>query len=402
MTTWSAQQRVVLDEVAAWLRRGDRPVFYLAGYAGTGKTTLAKHLAEGVNNVLFAAYTGKAASVLRRAGCMGAMTIHQAIYLPSERSKEHLKTLERLRDQMAAELPPEERPRHAELQRLERRIQEERERLKRPSWSLNRAGEAADVDLIVIDECSMVDERVGRDLLSFGKPILVLGDPAQLPPVRGGGFFTSRDPDYMLTEIHRQARNNPIIDLATTVREGRPLLEGEYGDSLVMQGRPSPELVTSADQVIVGANRTRRGVNARMRSLLGRGDEPIPTPGDRLVCLRNHHELGLLNGTTWVTRDAQLVPGMDQIFLTVEDDEGRSVQTAAHTHYFRGEEPAPYEIRDADCFDFGYALTCHKSQGSQWPRVFVFDEGFVFRNDARRWLYTAITRASESVVICRN
>ena len=57
----------------------------------------------------------------------------------------------------------------------------------------------------------MVDEDLGRDLLSFGKPVLVLGDPAQLPPVKGGGFFTEAEPDVMLTEVHRQAADNPII-----------------------------------------------------------------------------------------------------------------------------------------------------------------------------------------------
>ena len=57
----------------------------------------------------------------------------------------------------------------------------------------------------------MVDEELGRDLLSFGTPVLVLGDTAQLPPVKGGGFFTDAEPDAMLTEVHRQAADNPII-----------------------------------------------------------------------------------------------------------------------------------------------------------------------------------------------
>ena len=66
----------------------------------------------------------------------------------------------------------------------------------------------------------MVDEELGRDLLSFGKPVLVLGDPAQLPPVKGGGFFTEAEPDIMLTEVHRQAADNPIIRMSMVVREG--------------------------------------------------------------------------------------------------------------------------------------------------------------------------------------
>ncbi len=64
--------------------------------------------------------------------------------------------------------------------------------------------------LVVIDECSMVDADLGNDLLSFGVPVLVLGDPAQLPPLRGGGFFTEAEPDVMLTEVHRQAEGDPM------------------------------------------------------------------------------------------------------------------------------------------------------------------------------------------------
>src|SRR5947207_14034319 len=92
-----------------------------------------------------------------------------------------------------------------------------------PSFDLSDEGPAAKAKLIVIDECSMVDAELGRDLLSFGAPLLVLGDPAQLPPIQGGGFFTNAEPDAMLTEIHRQALNDPIVRLSMDVREGRAL-----------------------------------------------------------------------------------------------------------------------------------------------------------------------------------
>ncbi len=95
-----------------------------------------------------------------------------------------------------------------------------------PTFTLNHDGPASRAGLIVIDECSMVDAELGRDLLSFGKPILVLGDPAQLPPVKGGGFFTEAEPDVMLTEIHRQAENDPIIRLSQIVRSGGEIAYG--------------------------------------------------------------------------------------------------------------------------------------------------------------------------------
>ena len=112
-----------------------------------------------------------------------------------------------------------------------------------PTFSLNRQSPVAKAKLIIVDECSMVDEALGRDLLSFGTPVLVLGDPGQLPPVSGGGFFTEAEPDFLLTEIHRQARDNPIIELALTVREGRPLMQGDYGTAQVIgkeERRPRP------------------------------------------------------------------------------------------------------------------------------------------------------------------
>ena len=172
-----------------WLKAGDPQVFRLFGYAGTGKTTLARHLAEHVDGeTAFGAFTGKAALVLRSKGCKDARTIHSMIYRPKDVETEE------------------------------------------PSFVLTRTRPAAAASLIVIDECSMVDEELGRDLLSFGKKVLVLGDPAQLPPVKGGGYFTEAEPDVMLTEVHRQAADNPIIRLSMDVREGRRLARGDYGD----------------------------------------------------------------------------------------------------------------------------------------------------------------------------
>lgn len=372
-------------------------MFRLFGYAGTGKTTLAKHLAEDTSKVLFGAYTGKAASVLREMGCSFAQTIHQLIYLPAEKCKQRLHDLQERYSEIAAEVPPEDRAEHSGLVRLKKLITAEQERLKKPAFTLNLDSIVRKANLVVVDECSMVNEWMGKDLLSFGTPVLVLGDPAQLPPVRGGGYFTDQKPDAMLDEIHRQARDNPIIEMATLVREGKELEIRNYGDSVVFRGKPPAELVIEADQVLVGANKTRRFCNAKMR----KNKEPIPVAGDRLVCLRNDHEVGLLNGTIWEVRDVYGDGAWDTIELSVVDDSGMSLDVNAHTHYFTGREKdlPHWRIREAQCFDFGYALTTHKAQGSQWPHVFIFDESFIFRNHAKRWLYTAITRASHRVTI---
>lgn len=390
---WSPQQDKALCAVDAWLKdpQGSQ-CFRLFGFAGTGKTTLAKHLAEDVGDVWFGAYTGKAAHVLRQKGCLGATTIHSMIYNPSTKSAARLKHLQT----KFAESEDER-----ERERLKREIEIEEENLRRPMFTLNMDSPLREADLVVIDECSMVDDRMGVDLLSFGCKVLVLGDPAQLPPVRGGGYFTEHKPDILLTEIHRQAKGDPIIDLATTIRTGGRIELGEHGSSLVLprhELKDRPDLAMDVDQIIVGMNRTRHRVNSRVRELLGH-EGTLPVEGDRLVCTRNNHDLGLLNGSIWYV-DHVYDLGADPLKFRVKaEDSEDMVDVEAHQCLFEGGKPEWWERREAEEFEFGYALTCHKAQGSQWDSVLIFDESGAFRSHARRWMYTAITRAAERVVI---
>jgi exodeoxyribonuclease-5 len=358
---WSPQQDQALKSVARWLRGGETQIFRLFGYAGVGKTSLARHIADGVDgDVVFGAFTGKAAMVLRAKGCREARTIHSMIYRPKEIDSEE------------------------------------------PSFVINEKSPAAKAELIVIDECSMVDEELGRDLLSFGKPVLVLGDPAQLPPVKGGGFFTEAEPDMMLTEVHRQAADNPIIRLSMIVREGGRLERGEYGASRVI-GRDAIDaaMVTKADQVLVGLNKTRRLYNKRLRELFGY-TQATPEVGDKLVCLRNDSAKGLLNGGVWRVK-ATHAPRGGKLRMTVapEDDPvARRQRISVIPQFFESDEEIPYALRrNSDEFDFGYALTVHKAQGSQWDDVVLFDESYAFREHRHRWLYTAITRAAQRLTI---
>jgi exodeoxyribonuclease-5 len=249
----------------------------------------------------------------------------------------------------------------------------------------------------------MVDAKLGCDVLSFGTPVLVLGDPAQLPPIHGTGFFTTATPDVVLTDVQRQACDNPIIHMATTIRQGGRLAAGNYGSSRVVprDAIALAELAT-ADQVLVGRNATRRLLNERLRNHLERHGA-IPQPSDRLVCLRNNHTRGLLNGSTWITR-AALAGDRDSIMLAIAPDDAPNAVTYTETHlaFFRGtanDELSYFEQRKFDQFDFGYAITVHKAQGSQWPNITLFDQASVFGKDAGKWLYTAITRASNSLTI---
>jgi ATP-dependent exoDNAse (exonuclease V) alpha subunit len=361
---WSPQQDEALSAVSAWLKDKNGPqVFRLFGWAGTGKSTLARHLAQGVKSVKYAAFTGKAALVMRKMGCKGASTIHSLIYsLVSDKEGE-------------------------------------------PKFALDPESEALTADLIIIDEVSMVDENLGRDLLSFGTKVLVLGDPFQLPPLQGTGFFTSQEPDVMLTEIHRQARDNPIIRMSMDIREGGYLEHGRYDESLVIpRSEVDRDAVMQADQVLAGRNKTRVAYNDRLRELKNMPPHE-PVVGDRLVCLRNNPQKKLLNGQIWTAAEVKKRSNARFSMLLDPDEVTGKAKSQAkvmtHAAFFSGEEDNLTwpERRQFDEFTFGYCLTVHKAQGSQWDNVYLFDESFVFREDRRRWLYTGVTRAAERITV---
>ena len=409
---WSPQQDAALKSVQAWLTSSSEQVFRLFGYAGTGKTTLAKHFAEGVSGrTIFGAFTGKAAYVLRQKGCVGATTIHSLIYHPKDKSRARLRDLEfnLAEARMLASKEPDCRDVDSDpdVQKYQALVVEERKNLARPAFSLNMDSIVPTAGLVIIDECSMVDGRMGQDLLSFGTKVLVLGDPAQLPPIGGAGFFTAQEPDVMLSEIHRQARDNPIIRLATQTREHQLVPLGAHGTSLVISGvdsTVSENMALEAGQILVGRNKTRHACNRRMRQLLDFG-QGSPVVSDKLVCLRNNHELGLLNGSLWSVNDTGDL-GDDRLLLVVQPLDGTAttpLEVEAWRSPFEGREVAMpwWERKEAEEFDYGYAMTVHKAQGSQWDDVLLFDESGCFRGDKWRWLYTGITRAAERITIVR-
>ncbi len=400
MSNWSPQQDRALLEVSEWLKNSKKQVFRLFGYAGTGKTTLARHFAEDIAGAVhFAAYTGKAAHVLKQKGCANASTIHGLIYHTMDKSGVRLLELENECAALINQVQTIEVK--DKIRSLQTKIDEERKSLHRPGFTLNHNSDARYAKLIVIDECSMVDAKMGEDLLSFGVKVLVLGDPAQLPPVASAGFFTNHEPDIMLTEIHRQAGDNPIIRMATDVREGRSLSLGNYGSSkIITKDQLNKEIALEADQILVGRNKTRTSINNRVRVL--KGMEGICSDGEKIVCLRNNNELGIMNGSLWTVENYYPIDE-NTCVLNIIGENGLKVETLAHTHYFlsKQDQLSWWDKKDAEEFDYGYALTTHKSQGSQWDNVLLFDESSSFRNDATKWLYTAITRAANKITIAR-
>lgn len=393
---WNAQQAMALDAVAQWLRDPSAPqVFRLFGYAGTGKTTLAKHLAAQEDGLtLFAAYTGKAASVLRDRGCEGASTLHSLLY--SVRDKDRTELL-RLREELKKmDKKHRDYPETAAMERAEL------ERVRAPAFSLNPGSVLNDAKLLVVDEVSMVGERIGRDAETFGKKILVLGDPAQLPPVRGGGYFTEAKPDILLTEIHRQAADNPIIRWATMARQGIMIPHGDAGlaKKFIRSKVDDQWLATMAGQILCGKNETRRTLNQRIRKKLGFTSE-YPEEGDALICLMNEHKLGVLNGVMCQAHgDATHEVGTpDALALDIKYEGRLLLDQVVDSAPFRGLDGDPF--RKYLQLDYGYAITVHKSQGSQWPTITIYDDGFGKREPMtrRRWLYTAITRAEHKLNI---
>jgi hypothetical protein len=243
----------------------------------------------------------------------------------------------------------------------------------------------------LVHNCSMVSDDLAKDLLSFGTRVLVLGDPGQLPPVFGEGYFMKGEPDFRLTQIHRQAQESPILTLATMAREGRRIPEGVYGNCAVVH-KITPELAIEADIILCGRNKTRHVNNARMRALRGFSGE-FPQPCEKLVCLRNNHEKGLLNGSLWIVKKCHQFSRRKVSLTVVPEEGGFPISVLAHAQYFRQyghtedpvgpddltwvdklqkeEKSIGFDIREAESFTYGYVLTTHKCVA---PETFVETE----------------------------
>lgn len=383
-------------------------VFRVFGFAGVGKSTVVKYaLAEcGNMSVLLGCFTGKAALVLTRKGSP-ASTIHSMAYKVSEPSKD---AIEKARMELAKlrEKGPEDTDQmlwRAMLRTREEAIKE----MHRPTFILNSEGPIRDADLIVLDEVSMVGEVMAADLMSFGKPILVLGDPGQLPPIKGEGAFTQAEPDVMLTEIHRQAEGSAIIRLATMAREGKFIPYGTYSDTVckLHKNDLGPEDLLGADQVGCGYNATRLMLNNAMRKASGHTSEIPDGPTDKVICLRNQNDIGLVNGSFLTLSN---VENEDDIRFraNIETDYGKELGRRTiykgnfldHIQFDKDRSQKDHwHKRGLVDATFGSACTIHKLQGSGFKNMIWFDDGFGRGEDRNKHSYTAITRAEEGLVI---
>ena len=388
--TLSPDQSEALDAIRQWYRKQDTQQFTLAGYAGTGKTTILNQVTEQIltgQSVIYAAYTGKAAHVMRTKLPRGSdvRTLHSLLYKPRPIRICTLSLDKLVGDQCMRH----RRAGNAEVcpWREEVTFQLKMNNDERPA-------------LIVVDEASMVSVEIQNDLLDLGVPVLFTGDHGQLPPVQSTGNVMEY-PDVRLEKIHRQAEGNPIILASKIAREEGELKPGAYGDGRVIKmshndfRRVDQSRINAARAVILcGLNRTRGAVNLAGRSMYSE----LYAAGQPVVVLRNDYDLGVMNGMRGdVTQVHRVVDGKVMLEVHFEGEEHPRT-LMAYTRIF-GTEKVPDGIeKDCAWMDYAFAMTVHKSQGSQWKNVVLIEERLP-ATDHARWLYTGITRASDALLI---
>lgn len=402
--------------IVEWFVNTDDQTFVLSGYAGTGKTFLIDYIVKTQlklkigTEAVFVSPTGKAAANLVKKGTL-AGTVHGLIYI---RDEENFDVDE-----------------DGEIVESDELIFVKREKIDEH------------IKLIIIDESSMINEEILRDLLSYGVKCLFCGDGAQLPPVNGSCPLLGH-PHFMMQEIVRQAADNPIIQVATMARQGKNIPYGNYGDKVCVIRKSSlsavdrKRLFLKADQIICGRNSTRNFINDEMRRYKGIPEsELLPVEGEKVICTLNDWEktldkdkkFHLVNGIIGTAHDVkESIDGLATMefqadFLDygvkVPFDTGIFTQGRYHHGYgqravflVNGMVAHEYDhgvlrrfkavSEEPICrFEFAYAVTCHKAQGSEFDFVIVFDESRVFGEEGARWLYTAITRAKEKLLIVR-
>jgi exodeoxyribonuclease-5 len=352
---WTTEQKHAMLSLLKGVKAGEL-VQTLGGYAGTGKTTTIRQVKDALRkknlNFAVAAYTGKAANVLRGKG-IGACTIHKLIYAPLK--DEDGETVWCVKDQQ-----------HPDL---------------------------LGVDGFIIDEASMVSKEIYEDLCSYKKPIIFVGDHGQLEPIGGSKFNLMASPMYRLEEVHRNA--GEIALFAEHLRKDQPAhtFKAEKQVQLVRPSSVYNNHLAGVDQVIVAYNRERVSINQRVREYK-RLDYVALAEGEKVICLRNNHREGLFNGqqgiVTSISEDGDR-------FDFRSDDNMFLYNILYDPDIFGSEKPDIDHRKKENPFDYAYAITCHKAQGDEWGSVIVFEK-HCSKWEHRRWAYTAASRAAKSLI----
>lgn len=381
------QQAQAIEALRKWWYNGNKQVFQISGAAGTGKTSLIRYLINEIklehDEVLFTAFVGKATLAMTRNG-LNAKTLHSAICYCKD---------EPVLDENGNVVTEYNR-------RVTKRVFTRRKKID------------PRIRLIVVDEGSMVPAKMADWLLKFKVPIIVLGDLNQLPPVIGDSFFL-KEPDVVLTQIMRQSSESPIPYFAQNVLQNgtkclSPGLQIGNKINVLSKADITPELLKDYDVIICGTNKTRNNLNTYIRERIYGRTQEYPVIGDKLICRENDwtfsvDDVYLINGLIGYVTDIDLESISDytmKIDFKPEfmDNEFKNVTL---DRIYMGLSPNDKRFYRSNYhkFEYGYAITCHLSQGSQYNRVLVFNESFGTAEERRKWLYTAVTRAIDKVTI---
>lgn len=389
MQKLSTQQAKAISDIGVWLKNKKQPYITLGGYAGTGKTTVISALRTILNEnqpemkLAFCAYTGKATQVLKKHLSQhktlkrndAVSTLHGLIYYTNSKNDQPI------------------------------------------SW---RKKDKLNYDLVIVDEASMLSEDLWMDLLSYNIPVIAVGDHGQLPPINSN-FNLMAEPEIRLEQIFRQSVGSPIIKLATQARVHGSISIGDYSNQVQKLNRADSETGDKVEQILTsynssnnlvlcGYNHTRHKLNKYIRKLKDFESED-PQVGDVIVCLRNSRESGLSNGQVGTIRAIAPADNDNKnVWWYISADfDGTNFEGYVPREQFgslstMSRLPKRKKTDLIGLFDFGYALTVHKAQGSQAKTVLVFEERFSQMDDEqwRRWLYTAVTRAEEELYIVGN
>ena len=192
--------------------------------------------------------------------------------------------------------------------------------------------------------------------------------------------------------------NNPILRLATAFREGRevPYWDDPKGRLFIRPAAQLDRFVKPGVQFICGYNRTRFDINAQYRKREGY-ECTIPCPGERVICLKNNRKFGIFNGQQFMVHSVHSDEGDELVDMHVQTDDRQMIHVMARSEQF-GRELLKDRTDDA-LFDFGYCITGHKGQGSEWGKVVALEE-ISPKWNAARWRYTVVTRAKEKLAYC--
>jgi len=418
MDSLTHDQQLAIKKMTMWYNLLDNQQYYrLVGYAGTGKTFIINFLIkelglDPVTQVAFCAYTGSAAMNLVKKGNKNATTIHQLIYDTEVVEKPVFKKKKNKETGLM-----EDDPNH--ILRWEKHFYTHKKAQLNPL-----------LKLIVIDEYSMASDEILKDILSFGVKVLMVGDSGQLPPVTKPNTYMS-EYDSILEEIVRQKGQSAIIDLSFMARKKIAIPYDTYNEDaevLPMTYLDDPddalELYTWADQILCGMNRTRKAVNNALRKHLGFTDK-IPQKGDKVVCTQNNWQLcayspklgtyiALVNGTMGYVEKIKAISVVSKEFIMDfrADFDPECIFEDIKVSFYNFDDtvsspPSNLGKRGREVtnvFDFGYCMTVHKAQGNGYGKTLVIAEKMTFAKNfdvemERRWLYTAITRAENQLIM---